>query len=515
MAIRRSPGSEIGWLGLVLAFAGCAHRVLTPEIHTPDAPPQSRTSSPVLKVHMKSGELYTLTNWRAAPDGSRVEGTGTRYSLARVAAETRSFSIPTDDVALFETNTSENVRPGGAIVLAVWSTLTGALAAYCLADPKACFGSCPTFYREDTDPDGRRPPRVFGLDRPGARGARRGRDRRGPAAGGRFALTMRNEAFETHALRRVRLLAAERPPEGRVLAGPGGRFYPATEPRAPLSCRAAEGDCLPAVLTADATERASLADAKDLATREIVELDFAPVTGRVGLALAGRQTLLSTHLFYQTMAYLGAHAGEYLASLERGGPAVAARAMGMARVLGGIDLEVSESGGPFRPIGSFDEAGPIAGDVRVLPFEAHGGPLRVRLRQAKGHWRLDHVALVRLGEPVVPLALGPSAVERGSRADARALELLRRGERHLVTLPGDAYRIVFELPASPRGFELFLESEGYYYEWMRREWLAEENPEMASLVLSDPALALRRMAGPFKQREDGMERAFWASRFRK
>jgi hypothetical protein len=38
---------------------------------------------------------------------------------------------------------------------------------------------------------------------------------------------------------------------------------------------------------------------------------------------------------------------------------------------------------------------------------------------------------------------------------------------------------------------------------------------MASLVLSDPAEALRRMAGPFKQQEAGMERAFWTSRFRR
>ncbi len=66
----------------------------------------------------------------------------------------------------------------------------------------------------------------------------------------------------------------------------------------------------------------------------------------------------------------------------------------MARRLGGIEAEVSDAGGGWRPIGTFDEAGPIASDVQVLPFETHGpGPVRVRLRMAKGHWRLDHVAL--------------------------------------------------------------------------------------------------------------------------
>ena len=36
-----------------------------------------------------------------------------------------------------------------------------------------------------------------------------------------------------------------------------------------------------------------------------------------------------------------------------------------------------------------------------------------------------------------------------------------------------------------------------------------------SLVLYDPEEALRRMAGPFKRHEPALERAFWASRFRK
>ena len=82
-------------------------------------------------------------------------------------------------------------------------------------------------------------------------------------------------------------------------------------------------------------------------------------------------------------------------------------------------------------------------------------------------------------------------------------------------MPGDAYRIAFELPPSRHGLELFLESEGYYYEWMREAWLPEENAEMARSCCPIPREALRRMAGPFKEREDGMEQAFWASRFRK
>ena len=77
------------------------------------------------------------------------------------------------------------------------------------------------------------------------------------------------------------------------------------------------------------------------------------------------------------------------------------------------------------------------------------------------------------------------------------------------------HRVAFALPGPARDLELFLESEGYYYEWMRGEWLSEEDPGMALLALTDPHEALRRLAGPFQEREPGLERAFWSSRFRK
>ncbi len=327
---------------------------------------------------------------------------------------------------------------------------------------------------------------------------------------------MRNEALETHAVRRVRLLAAKRPPGGRVLAGADDRLHPARGLVPALECRAPEGDCREALAATDGTARVSPADGADLAAREVVELSFPAARGSRGVVLAARQTLLSTFLFYQTMAYTGRAAGEFLAAIERGGKEAGRRALGMARVLGGIEVEVTEGGSPWRPIGRFDEAGPIAGDRRVLPFEATGaGPLRVRLRLARGHWRLDSVAVADLGDPIVPSRLAPFSVERDGHRDDRALAILLEGDRHLVTHPRDAFRLRFRLPPSDSPLELFLESEGFYYEWMRGEWLAEEDPALAALAVADPAEALRRLAPAYKTQEGRLEQAFWASRFRK
>ena len=82
-----------------------------------------------------------------------------------------------------------------------------------------------------------------------------------------------------------------------------------------------------------------------------------------------------------------------------------------------------------------------------------------------------------------------------------------------MTQPGDEVRFSFRLPGSASGDELFLETRGYYLEWMRQEWLAEEHPGRAAEMFLDPAAALRRMAPEYKRREGDLERAFWSSRY--
>ena len=50
---------------------------------------------------------------------------------------------------LFETNKPESIPRNSLTVLAVVTGVSLAVTAMCLANPKACFGSCPTFYATD------------------------------------------------------------------------------------------------------------------------------------------------------------------------------------------------------------------------------------------------------------------------------------------------------------------------------------------------------------------------------
>ncbi|MCK5652049.1 MAG: hypothetical protein KAJ42_11755, partial [Gemmatimonadetes bacterium] len=452
-----------------------------------------------------------------------LDGYGVRYAVDRTPGSPRDISLPLDSIALLEANRRRTVSRFAMSGLSVWTVLSTGVVVMCTADPKACFGSCPTFYLEDGASE------ELVAEGFSSSIARVLEERDVdmlpvPAGPGRdYSLLMRNEAPETHAVRWLRLLAVPRTSGRSVYLTTQGGFREGSPVLEPTVCRADgmadTNGCTSMVRAPDGFEYFSSSDSLDLATRELVELEFPnlPVGEEVGILIRGRASLLSTFLFYQSIAYLGEDAGEWLAALERGDPGLASRVMGLPRALGTVDV-LMKRGEEWEEVGSFGEAGPIASDEQVVGLGTHpGGPVRVRLRMAKGAWRIDRVGLVQLGETLEPLVLHPTGVEpvSGDTPDEVALSRLLDPNRHLVTQRGDAYRIHFRLPANEPDLALFLDSRGYYYEWMRGEWAGEENPAMAALIFSDPEAALRRMAPTFKAREAGMEETFWSSRFRR
>jgi hypothetical protein len=378
---------------------------------------------------------------------------------------------------------------------------------YCIANPKACFGSCPTFYV--TDGQGQGPTLQAEGFSSSVSPSLEARDLdalyRARPTTREVTVTMKNEALETHVVRHVGLLAALRPPGGRVLKTPDGALREATDLRSPDICRADEGDCRESVQAFDGNERFSLADEDNLARRELIELWLPPVEGPRGLVIAARQTLASTFLFYQSLAWLGRSAGESLAALERGDRTVREGLERIRAAVGGIEILAKVRDGAWVRAAEIHEMGPLATDVFVIPLptEATG---RVRLRLARGHWRIDYLASVRLGSRVEPVRLAPASVRSLTTRMPQIPE-------PLITLPGDTYAFTFRLLGDPERYELFLETQGYYLEWMRKEWLSEESPRRAAGLLLDPEQALRDLAPEFKKQEARLEQLFWRSRY--
>lgn len=428
---------------VILSVAGgCAARNIRTLVSPQDVGSLEKRS-PYLKAHMRDGRVYVLTEWVVDETAQEVRGNGTVLGPNRLDLEGGALTVRISEVALFETNVVQQSR--SVSVLGVITGISAALTLYCAINPKACFGSCPTFYV----PDGERSllqaegfsdsiaPSLEARDVDALYRAR--------PAQREFEVRMRNEALETHVVRYVRVLAAPRPHGGRVIAGQTGDLWQATDLVEARACSGAEGDCLDAVRRLDGRERYSRSDGQDLATRERIELEFdAPGDGPVGLVIGSRQTLLSTFLLYQGLAYMGSTAGEWLARLERGDARVRERARGLHQALGGIEVLVQDARGSWVAAGEVHEAGPLAADVKVVRLPpVVRGRVKVRLRLTRGHWRLDYLALARLGARVDPVRLDPIEVRKADLVVVVPAD-------GLTTLPGDEYRFLYRLPEDPQ-----------------------------------------------------------------
>ena len=465
--------------------------------------------SPFLKAHMRNGDLFVLENWNGGADGT-VTGTGRQYNAARRIVASGPFTIPIDSVAVFETNIART--SGASAALTAFAVITVGVAVMCAINPKACFGSCPTFFLP-----GNEPPLAEGFSAsiaPSLEATDVDALDVDPVRGGRFEITMKNEAYETHVVRHVDLLAIPHQPGARSMQALDESFYRVASVTPPTSVVAPEGDVSRLMRARDGRERFSLADSTNLAAREIVELTFAdPSAGQHGVVLASRQSLLSTYLLYQAYAYMGTQAGHWIAEIERGRLIAAGDAL--IALLGGIAVSVEMAPNEWATIGDVMEFGPIAIDQHLITFDAPATWTgRVRLTMTKGAWRVDQVALASVVEKVEPLRLAPSAVLEDGAANAVAHAQLVDPAQSLVTLPGDAYTLVYDLPCDAT-YDVFLESRGYYLEWIRDAWIKEENAALLAELFFMPEQAMVRLAPEYKRVEPGMEQVFWSSRYAK
>lgn len=509
----KGPTKAPMMMGILILSLACGFKAWDPTLHPTD-PAISVLEADALKVHLNSGELILLEEWAASTPDTLV-GEGWQFDTDRVQTTPRQqFRVASAEIALLETNDTEQVGVLGRTGLIAWSGLMGFTTVVCLADPKGCFGSCPTFYMDgETETPAAegfssswlRALEAVDLDALGRRAT----------AGESVPVTMRNEAPETHAVRSLRVLAVPVAPTEDVFHRANGGFEIGTDVMEPLACKSAEGACLESVRRVDGAERWSESDPDDLGVWEKMVVELPAAEGRLAVVLTARNTLLSTFLFYQGLAYAGTRLGSMLAQVERGDTELLERVSGLMGMLGGIEIEVSEGSGPWRAIGTFDEAGPIATDEIAFPFQGSGaGPIRVRLNMVQGNWRVDAVRLARLGRPAEVVAVQPS-FPSDSGVGEDEIERLHDPDGYMVTAMGDEVRMTFEMPADSPEYEIFLESRGYYYEWNRSEWIAEEDPLMVATMLYWPARALRTLAPDYKALEADMDQSFWASRFRR
>lgn len=93
---------------------------------------------------------------------------------------------------------------------------------------------------------------------------------------------------------------------------------------------------------------------------------FPPLTARPALSLGGRNTLLNTFLFYQSVAYMGTSAGDWMMALNRSDEGHFDTAFSFLDGLDDIQVSVRNRKGDWILVGSFTETGPIAREVQLI-----------------------------------------------------------------------------------------------------------------------------------------------------
>ena len=501
-------------LSALSALSACTHTEWQAELHARGDSHPLDTEAPFLKVHMEDGELYVLSEWRVIPQPNAVSGIGLHYDVRRHPIGSGEQLIPMGQVALLETNRPRTVVHAGAAVLGIATGLSLAVNVACASNPKMCYGSCPTFYADDgsglaLQAEGFSGAFARGLEETDVDALRTAR-----SVDGHVSIVMRDEAAETHVVRNVDLLIVPRP-AGRRIVRSGDTFFAVGAPLPPLTCTAPGRECAAAVAERDGVEDAPPTDPADLAASDTIALSFGSSTGRRGLLISGRNSLVGTFVFYQLLAWLGDEAGALLAGLERAGAASdqVREVVTFGRTLAKLHVEVRAPGGEWMRAGTYDELGPIAHDLQVIPLPEAlpDGLLEVRLASTRGFWKLDELALVQLAPAEPATRIAPSSVLHHGVVDAEALARLRDPERHLFTFPGDAYTLDYDLPDGA-DYELFLESRGYYVEWIRTQWLAEQSPAQIARFFFDPRDAMRRLAPAYARIAPFVEDQFSRSR---
>lgn len=473
------------------------------------------------KLHLRDGRLVVLESWRVG--GGKIAGQGREYGVMREPLRSGPIEVPIDEVALVETSHKEmNVA---LIPLMVVTGASLALTITCATNPKACFGSCPTFYVPGEGKDewkiqaegfSASIAKIFEADDlddlPDAR-----------EEGGFVTLAMRNEALETHMIRRLGLEVVRGPAGSTVLRGFGKGYLAVGALAAPDACSGPDLDgkaACAALAEKDANEVLLESDGKDLATKSTLTLHYpAPGKREVALVLTARNSLMSTYVLYQMMAFHGREYGELIASLERGDPRTIAAMLEFDKVLGGVDVAYRQKGGAWQKAATLGYIGPIARATRAARFEvdAPSEPVEVQLSFARSHWRFDAARLAPvLAQNLAHVEVEPEVAVAKGRDPAAVTASVRGQGPYVVTMPGD--EIVFRFPVPKRdeareSVGYFLASRGYYHEWMRDAWEREEDLPRARAYLDDPARALRELAPAYRAVEPSMEQVFRASRF--
>ena len=343
-------------------------------------------TKPFLKAHLRNGDICILKDtWKVDSVLQTVSGYGVQYDFSRNKKFEGAISISIDSVSIFETNKKIiNPEAGRIAALSILAGLDVVVGIICITTPKACFGSCPTFYINErdnfhyADAEGFSDaiaPSMESFDIDALNNA--------PLSNNLFSITMKNEALETHCVKDVKLFAYPRKKGERIYQSPANDFYLCENKYTVSRAKANEGDITTLLQTADRQERFSLSDKNNLNSKEEVFLSFDNVEypNGLGFIINFRQTLMTTYFIYSAMGYMGDQVGDIFASIENNNDTKTKLKNGLSKELGNINVYLwNDQTNEWEFQNGFYETGPIAINRQIIPLKKQISSSQIKLK---------------------------------------------------------------------------------------------------------------------------------------
>ncbi len=401
------------------------------------------------------------------------------------------YKIPKNDLLFIEyetpfTNTGIIVGEGlGAVVGMVAAGLT----AYCLANPKACFGSCPTFYNDEGElvAEGfslsfMKNFEMSDLDRIEA-----------PVRDGIVQLKMKNEAYETHLVKEVQLIAVEREGHDVYFDRRSREFIRVGNSYVPVGCHNCD---MQKISLIDHDVFVSRADAEDLARHDTLEFLFLNPGGKeLAVNFHMRNSLLGTHIMYGLIGLAGRDYWNLISEFEN-----MSRLKLLLKLLPWkkiVNPHILVNG---REIGTIKYEGPIAFEDFTLSFKNPGDDtIKISFVEIKGDWEIDQVVLA----PVIKKGIDYKVLD---------VHLPKGKDGYLITYPGQEYTLEFH--PDDGDFQFFLKTRGYYYEWQREDWIENADPALSRYLFFHPDSAYRYFARSYEAGDPEAREIFFKTRLK-
>lgn len=433
-------------------------------------------------------------------------------------------TVPLDSVVAiiqYEENTSGGMYFAD-VMNGLFGTINTTLAVICAISPKTCFGSCPTVYVPD-DNDFILQAELFSksishqlesndLDI---------LDYKIPESGD-IKLKITNEALETHYINQFNLIAAKHKSGTKVFQTNHNSLTLINSLASIQNAKSSNGKSITEILREDdnnyfRSEENKILELRNGPVKDFIEVQsYFPDKEKVNMLIKYRNTLLTTTLLYDVViGSQGINALEWTRKMNED-KVYAMQFKTVYDMFSGINMEVYRNNG-WIDLGKFEDAGPINWKYSVAEIPVNqDGLVRLKLSFIPDNIMIDYLAFdtTENKNNFTVEKLTPISIKDHNNSERINLyEFISTDDStYLVTNPGDNYLLKYCINTSAdSSITLFIESKGYYNEWIRGNWIRENNVNY-TFNLFDIQGTLNNLVDSWLENKDIFEEEFFNTR---